>query len=76
MYDENDLKTKGFETVYDILHSLTDNETKVIETLFFYKVSTGDEFNIEADQVARDYKLGKLDPNNKQALTARFNKDR
>ena len=45
LLDDHNLRCKGFETVYDILHSLTDTETKVIETLFFYKVSNGDEFN-------------------------------
>ena len=56
------LKQKGFETVYDILHSLTDVEVKVLETLFFYKVANGDEFNQEACQVVKDFKLGKMDP--------------
>ena len=46
--DEHNLKSGGFEAIYDILTSLKDNESKVLETLFFYKINDMDEFNRES----------------------------
>ena len=43
--EENRLKQKGFAAVYDILHSLQESEAKVLETLFFYKITNNDELN-------------------------------
>ena len=65
--EENNLKQEGFEAIHEILHSLEDNESKVLETLFFYKVNDKVQFNIEATQVIKDYKIGKLDPMNKKS---------
>lgn len=61
--DEHNLKSGGFEAIYDILTSLKDNESKVLETLFFYKINDMDEFNRESTQVVKDFKIGKMDPN-------------
>jgi ribonuclease D len=64
--DEHALKSSGFNCINDLMYSLKDNESKVLETLFFYRVNDMDEFNQEATKVVKDYKLGKLDPNNKR----------
>ena len=67
LVEENNLKQDGFQAIHNILHSLEENESKVLETLFFYKVNDINQFNVEAAQVIKDYKVGKLDPNNRKA---------
>jgi hypothetical protein len=48
---ENRLKSQSFQAVFDILSELNDTEAKVLETLFFYKVGSQDEFDVEAREV-------------------------
>lgn len=50
---EHRIKSLGFESVFEILHAISDNDVAILETAFNYKIQSGDEMNKEADELVK-----------------------
>jgi len=61
MEDEK-LKEKNFNAVFHMLRDLEGIDGAIIEGLYHYKMNDRIEFEEEARQVTKEYKMGGLDP--------------
>ena len=61
MEDEK-LKEKNFNAVFHMLRDLEGIDATIIEGLYHYKMNDRIEFEEEARQVTKEYKMGALDP--------------
>eukprot|EP00347_Sterkiella_histriomuscorum_P015162 403358083 len=60
--EEQRFKEQSFDNVFSTLRELEATDSSVIESLYLYKINGKHDFDQEAKQVTREFKLGLLDP--------------